>query len=146
MLQCSRRSGFSLLEVAIYAIILVIMGTLVSGIGNTQQSVNANITRDQILIIDTALSTYYMSNSSTYPPNTVTGGVSKSGLQLMQDTGLLPSSQQILDVAKFAYTPGTAGGAPAYQLSEIATGYLSPRSREFNTLVPGFVPDPPVVN
>lgn len=117
----SRRSGFSLIEIAVYALILVLSGTLVSNFSGTKASIRQNAVRDDLLAVDQALSTWYMSHSATYPDD----------LGVLRDLGLLPAT---IDTANLGY--GSRDSGKKYFLRSLDPAEISPRSQEWGYSLP----------
>lgn len=120
MRNVSRRPGFSLIEVAIYAVVLLIFGSLVSGLGNTPQALRQDAVRNELMAIDQALSTWYMSHAGQYPDR----------LADLQALGLLPGT---INVDNFAYV--RQPGGTRYFLQSLDPAEVSPRSREWGFVV-----------
>lgn len=65
--RSARRAGFTLMEVLLVLVILVILGSLAVGMfTNTQRKANINATRSQIGAFTTPISTYYI-DTNQYP-------------------------------------------------------------------------------
>src|SRR5690606_3930291 len=63
-----RRRGFTLMEVLLVLVILVILGSFAVGMfSNTQRKAQINATRSQIGAFDTPIGTYYI-DTNEYPP------------------------------------------------------------------------------